>query len=96
MDVGAVQVNAMTPKECASCMKEGHCFFCKDKGHMSKACPKKKNKTKPSQMQTVEVKATQEEEPKEDNKMNILSRVGKLSKEDRSAIFDKMLKAEGF
>jgi hypothetical protein len=42
------------------------------------------------------VKATQEEEPKEDDKTNILSRVGKLSKEDRTVIFDEMLKAEGF
>jgi hypothetical protein len=96
MDVDTVQVNAMTPKERANCMKEGHCFFCKDKGHMSKACPKKKNKPKPSQMRTVEVKATQEEELKEDDKVNILSRVRKLSKEDRTAIFDEMLKVEGF
>jgi Zinc knuckle len=49
MDVDTIQVNAMTPEECANCMKEGHCFFCKDKGHMSKACPKKKNETKASQ-----------------------------------------------
>jgi hypothetical protein len=63
---------------------------------MSKACPKKKNKSKPSQTQTVEVKATQEEEPKEDDKMNILSRVGKLLKEARTAIFEEMLKTEGF
>ena len=65
---------------------------------MLKACPKKqKNKQKSNQMQTVEVKATKEEEPQEeDDKANILSRVGKLSKEDRTAIFDKMLKAEGF
>jgi hypothetical protein len=46
----------------------------------------------------VEVKATKEEEPQEEenNKANILSRVSKLSKEERTAIFDKMLKAEGF
>jgi hypothetical protein len=65
---------------------------------MSKACPKKqKNKQQSNQVQTVEVKATKEEEPQEENdKANILSRVGKLSKEDRTAIFDEMLKAEGF
>jgi hypothetical protein len=67
-----------------------------DISHMSKVCPKKKNKPKPSQIQTVEVKATQNEEPNEDNKTNILSRVRKLSKEDRTAIFNEMLKAEGF
>jgi hypothetical protein len=45
----------------------------------------------------VEVKATKEEEPQEENdKVNILSRVGKLSKEDRMAIFNEMLKVEGF
>ena len=86
----------ITPEKCTNCMKERHCFFCKDKGHMSKACPKKKNKLKPSQAQIVEVKATQEEEPKKDDKMNILSRVGKLLKEDGTAIFNEMLKAEGF
>jgi hypothetical protein len=78
-------------------MKEGRCFFCKDKGHMFKACPKKqKNKQKPSQMWAVEVKATKKEEPQEDDKAHILSRVGKLSKKDRMAIFDEMLNAEGF
>ena len=96
MDVDTVQVNAMTSEEHANCMKEGCCFFYKDKGHMSKACPKKKNKPKTSQTWAVEVKATQEEEPKEDDKTNILSRVRKLSKEDRTVIFDEMLKAEGF
>jgi hypothetical protein len=45
----------------------------------------------------VEVKATKEKEPKEENdKMNILSRVSKLSKEDRTTIFNEMLKAQGF
>ena len=65
---------------------------------MSKACPKKqKNKQKSNQAWTVEVKSAKEEEPQEeDNKAKILSRVGKLSKEDRTAIFDEMLKAEGF
>ena len=99
MDVDTVQVNALTPDECANCMKEGRCFFCKDKGHMSKVCPKKqKNKQKSQQTWTVEVKATKEEEPQDEgsDKVNILSRVGKLLKEDRTAIFDKMLKAEGF
>ena len=96
MDVDTIQVNAMTPEEHTKYMKEGRCFFCKDMGHMSKACPKKK-KQKPNQTWTVEVKATKEEELKEKNdKMNILSRVSKLSKEDRTTIFNKMLKAQGF
>ena len=99
MDVDTIQVNALTLDECANYMKEGRCFFCKDKGHMSKACPKKqKNKQKSQQTRTVEVKATKEEEPQEEenDKAKILSRVGKLSKEDRMAIFDEMLKVEGF
>jgi hypothetical protein len=99
MDVDAVQVNALTLDECANCIKEGRCFFCKNKGHMLNTCPKKqKNKQKPQQMRTVKVKATKEEEPQEEesDKANILSRVSKLSKEERTAIFDKMLKAEGF
>jgi hypothetical protein len=99
MDVDAVQVNALTLDECANCIKEGRRFFCKDKGHMSKACPKKqKNKQKSQQTRTVEVKIAKEEEPQEEesDKANILSRVGKMLKEDRMAIFDKMLIAEGF
>ena len=40
----AMDVNAMTMDEHSSLMKKGPCFYCKEQDHISKECPKKKNK----------------------------------------------------
>jgi hypothetical protein len=43
MDLDVVKVNALTTDKKTKLQKEGHCFLCKCLGHISKACPKKKN-----------------------------------------------------
>ena len=37
-----MDVDAMTVEERNDLMKRGACFFCKQPGHLSKECPKKK------------------------------------------------------
>ena len=41
MDVDVVQTGRMSNKERQKLIKEGHCFYCKDVGHLSRECPKK-------------------------------------------------------
>ena len=40
-----MDVNALTFGERNDLMKEGRCFNCKEAGHISKDCPKKKKRT---------------------------------------------------
>jgi len=39
-----MDIDAMTVEERSSLMKKGACFYCKEQGHISKDCPKKKKK----------------------------------------------------
>ncbi len=40
MDIGNVQLRKLTREERETCMKEGRCLRCREKGHMAKNCPK--------------------------------------------------------
>ena len=40
MDIGTVTLKKLTPAERKQCIKEGRCFRCREKGHMSSKCPK--------------------------------------------------------
>ena len=39
MDVDKVWVGKLTPEQRAQLAKEGKCFYCKKKGHITKECP---------------------------------------------------------
>ena len=39
-----MDVDVMTLEERSSLMKKGACFYCKERGHISKECPKKQNR----------------------------------------------------
>jgi Zinc knuckle len=41
MDVDMVQTSCMSNEERQKLIKEGHCFYCKNVGHLSRECPKK-------------------------------------------------------
>ena len=110
MDVDHVTINALTVEEKANCMKKGLCFFCKWAGHMTKHCLKKKSNQnqqgKPKDQQKPPTNAwtatsEQDEEDKEetkdgDTRETLLWGVKNLSEEDREALFDELLKKEGF
>lgn len=40
MDLGNIKLGKLTPAEREQCKKEGRCFRCRQKGHMTKNCPK--------------------------------------------------------
>ena len=40
MEIGNIQLKKLTPAERDQCRKEGRCFRCRQKGHMSSKCPK--------------------------------------------------------
>jgi len=42
MDVDAIAVNALTPEERSDLMRRGACFHCRQIGHISQNCPKKR------------------------------------------------------
>lgn len=39
MDVDRIQIGKLTPEERAQLIKEGRCFYCKEKGHTRPECP---------------------------------------------------------
>jgi hypothetical protein len=41
MDVNLAEIGRMSDEEQKKLRTEGHCFFCKVQGHMSRQCPKK-------------------------------------------------------
>jgi hypothetical protein len=43
MDIDNIQLNALTDEGRKKLMKEGRCFQCRQRGHMSRACLKKQN-----------------------------------------------------
>ena len=110
MDVDCITINALTAEEKADCMKKGLCFFCKQAGHMTKHCPKKKSNQnqqgKPKDQQKPPTSAwaaapEQDKEDKEetkdkDTRETLLRGVKNLSEEDREVLFNKLLKKEGF
>ena len=110
MDVNCVTINALTAEEKADCMKKGLCFFCKWAGHITKSCPKKKSnqnqqgKPKDQQKLFTSIQTTMLEQSKEDDKEvkdkdtreTLLWGVKNLSEEDREALFNELLKKEGF
>lgn len=40
MDIGNIQINRLSKEERIRCMKEGLCLRCREKGHMTRNCPK--------------------------------------------------------
>jgi hypothetical protein len=44
MDIDVVRTNPLSDEERKRLQAEGRCFFCKAQGHVSKGCPKKKNR----------------------------------------------------
>src|SRR6266700_4611544 len=42
MDIDAVTIDALTPKERSDLMRRGACFNCRQIGHISQNCPKKR------------------------------------------------------
>ena len=57
MDVDNVRLNPLTDEERKRFMEEGRCFRCRQRGHMSKACPKKNEQNTQTKVNQTETKA---------------------------------------
>ena len=57
MDVDNIRLNPLTVEERKRFMEEGCCFWCRQRGHMSKACPKRNEQNTPAKVNQTEAKA---------------------------------------
>jgi DNA-directed RNA polymerase specialized sigma24 family protein len=101
MDVDRIKAS-LTDDEKTQLMKEGKCFRCKKKGHMSRACP-----THPNKPLTQRTRAALEEEEAEEeedvgspsgttNVDQILASITSLSEEQREEFLEKAFSSEDF
>lgn len=85
MDIDTAEVNALTTEEKTKLQKEGSCFMCKCLGHISKACPNKKNRntlcpTQQNAQITAHITETKNEKPKE----AMVAQIKAMSAEERN------------
>ena len=57
MDIDNVCLNPLTDEERKWFMEEGRCFWCRQHGHMSKACPKRNEQVTQTKVNQTETKA---------------------------------------
>ena len=70
MDIDAVRTSNMSSKERQELMKDGKCFYCRNKGHRARDCPEKgkikgKQKAQESRARSASIEEVEEEPEKE-------------------------------
>jgi hypothetical protein len=109
MDVDTMEINSLTKDEKDKYMRKGLCFYCKETGHVSRNCPKKKGWSQDNQRggssrqwnAPPAARAAQiEEQPKNEEKEGDLKELTKcfkkLRKEEQNALFEDILVSEDF
>jgi Zinc knuckle len=83
---------------------EGRCFTCGRQGHMSRACPKKREGEKAKNARKAEIKDQQQEEKEEResgasdpppyDSQNLMAQIRAMSTDERDTFLDQMMMAE--
>jgi len=69
-------------------MREGKCFFCREKGHCANECPKKRNSPSSSS-------SNSSKQSPNDAYTNIRAMINSVDKEEHEELF-KLLEGQGF
>jgi hypothetical protein len=103
--------HTLTNEEKTHLMKEGRCFRCSNKGHMSRTCPTRpppsastnKNQNKPQKARAAKVDEVEEdsdnEEPMEDPKIGVnqvINSINAMTNEEREDFLTKAFASKGF
>ena len=97
MDVDCINAS-LTDDEKLQLMKEGRCFRCKNKGHMSKACPTRTSTSSSSSQTRIRI-VEEEEKPKEPLKKgvdDVISSINKMTADEKEDFLAKAFAQEGF
>jgi hypothetical protein len=103
MDVDVVQSQGqgqrMTDDERQRLIQEGRCFFCKERGHLSNACPKKRTRTNtPARARITEVVETVNETGNATtgtpNALELAGYLQGLSETDKAKVLEEILKSD--
>ncbi|KAF6742681.1 hypothetical protein DFP72DRAFT_830182 [Ephemerocybe angulata] len=89
-DPNAMEIDSITIEERKQLMSEGKCFYCREKGHMSRACPKKNQNTgRPTNTRTIN-------NANVDGTDKVMGLLAALSDEDREKVTAKWNSQQGF
>jgi hypothetical protein len=103
MDVDVIQGQGqgqrMTDDERQRLIQEGRCFFCKERGHLSNACPKKRTRTTtPARARITEVIETVNETVNATsgtpNALELAGYLQGLSEIDKAKVLEEILKSD--
>jgi hypothetical protein len=64
MDINVTRTDSAKADEKQRLRREGQCFFCKEQGHLSRDCPKKKGQNNPKLAQPPKARASKKEDDK--------------------------------
>jgi hypothetical protein len=99
MDLDVVEVSALTTNEKTKLQKEGRCFLCKCLGHISRACPNKKNGNAPCPTQntltTTWSTAIETKKVKVAPKEAMVNQIKAMTAEQRNQLLDDLV-LQGF
>jgi hypothetical protein len=102
--IQATQLGRLSPEEQRCLRNEGRCFFCKQQGHISHACPKKgrtgagnpQSQARPTMARTTEVieapTAVNATAPL--NRQAIMKGLQGLSAEERGYLLDELITSD--
>jgi hypothetical protein len=62
IDINVTRTNSAKVDEKQRLRREGQCFFCKEQGHLSRDCPKKKGQNNPKPPQQPRARASKKED----------------------------------
>jgi Retrotransposon gag protein len=102
MDVDVVQTGRMSNEERQKLIKEGHCFYCKDVGHLSQECPKKPKpctNASPAQSRMIAMVKSSENPPVTAQNQglgvaDLAEALKNLSEEDRGRLLDEIVSGQ--
>jgi hypothetical protein len=87
MDVDSISIGALSKQEKDRLIKENKCFYCKEAGHVSKNCPKKKKKPSTSARVTDTASEADTEATVVTAKDSLLSGIKDLTQQERDELY---------
>jgi Retrotransposon gag protein/Zinc knuckle len=103
MDIDATRTDSVKADEKQRLRKEGRCFFCKEQGHLSRDCPKKKGQSNPKPPQQPRARANRKEDDKttqvgnDDDPIQMLRSIrAKIGKGAFNGALDGLVEEEDF